>query len=227
MNDTLFGLSESYEQMLEQGISLSGENQMFFVDGRIRDLLRRLPRDFRPSRILDFGCGIGKATARLADVFPTASVVGMDIADPALARAERQYGSSRITFRNAATLSPGDSFDLCYCNGVFHHIEPELRPRIVRNLHDALADRAYCAIFENNPWNPGTRMVMRRIPFDRDAKMLSCLSLRRLLRENGFRTTRPPRFLFYYPRSLAFLRFTEVGLTRVPLGAQYYVLGYK
>jgi hypothetical protein len=38
------------------------------------------------------------------------------------------------------------------------------------------------ALFENNPWNPGARMVMARIPFDRDAVTLSPIEARRMLR---------------------------------------------
>ena len=37
----------------------------------------------------------------------------------------------------------------------------------------ALLTGGVLALFENNPWNPGTRLVMKRIPFDRNAQTIS------------------------------------------------------
>jgi hypothetical protein len=82
------------------------------------------------------------------------------------------------------------------------------------------------AVFENNPWNPGTRLVMRRIPFDRDAETLSPPAGRRLLRSAGFEVLRTD-FVFFFPRALHILRPLERRLARLPLGAQYLVLARK
>lgn len=223
----LFDLSDHYEQMLQRGIRLSGEEQHFFIAGRVRDLRLQLPPDWRPRRILDFGCGIGHTAQHLAEVFPEAEVVGIDTSAQALARAAAKYGSPRTSFRPIADFAEAESFDLGYTNGVFHHIEPALRLPALKKIHSALVPGGFFALFENNPWNPGTRLVMRRIPFDRDARLLFPRQARRLLREAGFRFCAPTRFLFYFPRALAFLRFTEPWLARAPLGAQYYVLATK
>ena len=64
---------------------------------------------------------------------------------------------------------------------------------------------------------------MRRIPFDRDAKMLSASNARRLLEGAGFEIISTD-FLFVFPRALAALRPLESTLTGVPAGAQYMVL---
>jgi hypothetical protein len=81
-------------------------------------------------------------------------------------------------------------------------------------------------LWENNPWNPGTRLVMRRIPFDRDAKTLSAPCARRLLDAAGF-DIMSTDFLFLFPRPLAVLRPLEARLTHLPAGAQYMVLCRK
>src|SRR6059036_11455 len=60
------------------------------------------------------------------------------------------------------------------------------------SLHDALP----ISFWENNPWNPGTRLVMSRIPFDRDAVPLSPPEVRRLVLTAGFRLEQAIRFLF-------------------------------
>jgi SAM-dependent methyltransferase len=161
-----------------------------------------------PSRILDFGCGTGKSCAQLAGVFPSAQVVGADLSEEALRHATTTFGSNRI---------------LCYINGVFHHILPEQRQQTLTMLRELLTPGAHLALFENNPWNPGTRMVMSRIPFDRDAIPLSFLETRRRIKAAGFHVV-GSRFLFYMPNALAPLRFIEPLFLKVPLGAQYYVL---
>ena len=59
MPEELFDLSEEYQQMLDQGISLSGESMFFFIEGRLNALRAHLPSQKKILNILDFGCGIG------------------------------------------------------------------------------------------------------------------------------------------------------------------------
>ncbi len=218
-----FDLSDQYAEMLRRGISLSGEDQQYFIAGRIRDLQSRLPRNWKPARILDFGCGFGDSAQYLSEIFPSAEVVGVDTAAGAIARARTTFGSPRLTFGDLDLLEE-EHFDLCYTNGVFHHIPPGQRASILRQIRDSLVPGGYFALYENNPWNPGTRLVMSRIPFDRDAQPISPPEARRLIFEAGFRVRSQFRSLFYFPRPLAFLRFTEPVLARFPLGAQYGLL---
>jgi SAM-dependent methyltransferase len=226
MPEQLFDLTEQYQEMLRKGIDLSGESQEYFIRGRISDLARTLPAGWLPKRILDFGCGTGSATKHLAEVFSHAVVVGSDLSEPAVAYAQEKHGSPRISFCPLGSLPDLPKFDLCHVNGVFHHIEPENRPKALKMIHDALNPGAYFSLFENNPWNPGTRMVMSRIPFDRDAIPIPPSEARRLVAAAGFRL-HSTRFLFYYPRALSALRFSEPWLVHVPLGAQYCALGIK
>lgn len=221
MPEQLFDRAAEYEAMLNQGISLSGEGQEFFIAGRVEDMRSQIPS--RPRRILDFGCGTGKATAYLSRVFSGAEIVGADLSTDALQHAETNFGSDRVRFVSITELAKFERFDLCYINGVFHHIVPAERQQTLLMIRNLLNPGAHLALFENNPWNPGARMVMRRIPFDRDAIPLSYLETRRAVRAAGFRVY-GTRFLFYLPKSLSPLRFIEPLLVNVPLGAQYYVL---
>ena len=227
MSQNPFDLSREYNAMLNQGLRLTGEDKHFFMQGRIQDLQRQLPINFSPRRILDFGCGIGDTTCLLAETFPTAEVVGIDTAEQALDYAEATYGSPRISFGPVREFSESNTIDLCYVNGVFHHIQPHQRLEVIQMIRKALVPGGSFAFFENNPWNPGTRLVMSRIPFDRDAQPLTPPEARRLLREGGFASLAPPRFLFYFPKPLAIFRVVEPFLVRLPLGAQYYVLAFK
>jgi len=222
----MFERANEYEAQLRQGTRLSGEDPLFFVNGRIADLLAHLPSGFRPRRVLDFGCGLGDASRRLGEVFPQAEVVGVDTADSALDWARTHHAGPRVSFDEVTTMGTRGAFDLCYVNGVLHHVSPDRRAAVLHTIIDTLAGGGLLAVFENNPWNPGARMVMRRIPFDRDAVPISPPATRRLLEAAGL-SCLATRSLFYFPRLLATLRPLEPLLAGLPLGAQYYVLARK
>ncbi len=213
---------ESYEEACGRGLALSGESRDYFAQQRVR-YSARLCAGMKPRRILDFGCGLGHTTPYLAEAFPGARVIGIDTSAGAIDAARKRYGSARIEFISAGeTLDPG-SIDLVYTNGTFHHIEPADRPPVVNSIARWLAPDGAFVFWENNPWNPGARMVMRRIPFDRDAKMLSYREATALLAGSGLGIERV-RSYFYFPSWLKALRPLERALEPLPLGAQYCVL---
>jgi SAM-dependent methyltransferase len=226
--EALFDKSKEYDEMLNKGISLSGEDKYFFIHGRFKDLAKNLSGKLEVKSILDFGCGIGDATVLLKQYFPNASVVGTDTADEALSYARiKNSDNGKITYTELKSFNTKDTFDLCFVNGVFHHIPLEQRAGALKLIYDALVPGGILALFENNPINPGTRMVMKRIPFDRDAIVLYPTETKNLLRTGGFKLIYPPRFLFYFPSLLAFLRPLEKALVRLPFGAQYYFIVKK
>jgi trans-aconitate methyltransferase len=223
----LFDLTAQYDAMLERGLRLSGEDRRFFIDERLRDLRGHMPGTSEVRRILDFGCGLGDTSGALADQFPGAHVVGADTSEAAIEHAREQHAGARVAFVRVDDLDSAEPFDLCYCNGVFHHIDPADRPAAVGLIHASLAAGGLFALYENNPWNVGTRWVMRRIPFDRGAQALGAGMSRRLLASAGFSRLAPTRFLFVFPRWLKLFRFCEPWLAHWPLGAQYCVTGIK
>jgi SAM-dependent methyltransferase len=90
-----------------------------------------------PLHILDLGCGTGEITRRLADLYPQAHIVGIDILEGNLALARRDstgYGA-RIVYEagDAFALQHGDaSFDLVACRHMsqavphFDHVLDEI-----------------------------------------------------------------------------------------------------
>ena len=217
-----------YDAALERGLSISGEGKDYFARERLLHLARCLERlGFRPGRALDFGCGIGSTAPILLEVFPELrQLIGIDVSAQSLDVARRRHGGSRVEFRLMSEHAPRADLDLAYCNGVFHHVVPERRAGYLREIHDGLRPGGLFALFENNPWNPGARYVMWRIPFDRDAIPLSPPDARRLVRAAGFEPVRTD-FLFLFPRALRWLRPLERLARKLPIGAQYLVLGRK
>jgi ubiquinone/menaquinone biosynthesis C-methylase UbiE len=84
----------------------------------------QLPND---PTILDAGCGTGAASIRLADAFPRARVLGVDIIDAHLdhARSSAAKVGSRVRFEHRDVFAlelPDASFDLTVCRHVLHSI---------------------------------------------------------------------------------------------------------
>jgi SAM-dependent methyltransferase len=175
---------------------------------------------------MDFGCGTGTSIPFLLNEFGPDLLLGVDPSVGSLAIAERVHGGACIRFASQIGEAAARQIDLVFCNGVFHHIPLTARSEAVNTIYSALRPGGLFALWENNPWNPGTRFIMSRIPFDRDAITLSPLAARRFLRGAGFDIVSTD-FLFFFPRRLSWLRRWEPRLTRLPLGGQYQILCRK
>jgi trans-aconitate methyltransferase len=217
--------ADSYDDACQQGLRWSGENRDYFARKRVEYVREMVSDPAAVGTIVDFGCGLGDTAPYLWESFPRARVVGLDSADAVIAKAQERFGGERAEF-HCGDLPAGRRATLVYCNGVFHHIRPANRPAVVRKIYEWLEPGGMFALWENNPWNPGTRLVMSRIPFDRDAETLSVLTAKSLLRDGGFDVVRAS-FRFYFPSALKALRPMEGLFEKLPLGAQYCVLARK
>ena len=218
---------EEYDVGLQRGLVLAGESKEYFAQRRIRWLghcLQKLP-EF-PRAVMDYGCGSGTTTPLLFDLLGATFVVGVDSSAKSLELARSGYGAARAEFWAVEQYRPTAQLDLVYCNGVFHHIPPKQRPAALDFIWRSLRPGGLFALWENNAWNPGTRLVMARIPFDRDAITLTAAETRHLVEAAGFQVLRTD-FLFIFPRALKWLRGIEPSISRLPLGAQFQVLCRK
>lgn len=73
--------------------------------------------------IADVGCGSGEITGRLAELYPQAQVLGIDILETSVAHARRRYAalSPRVRFEQGDAFDlelPADTFDLVVCRHV-------------------------------------------------------------------------------------------------------------
>ncbi|MDD5260567.1 MAG: class I SAM-dependent methyltransferase [Methylacidiphilales bacterium] len=215
-----------YDEALQEALAATGENKIFYARGRISWMASRLKhRGHTTNSILDFGCGIGSAAPVLAGCFPGAGITGVDVSAASIEKARQQHPPP-CRFLTLDQLEKEAQFDLAYCNGVFHHIAPAERLEVAKTVWKALKPGAYFAFFENNAWNPGTRYLMWRCSFDRDAVPLSIMEAGRLLKDSGF-VFEAHAFLFLFPRVLSFLRWSETLLEVLPLGGQYVLLTRK
>lgn len=217
----------NYDEALNRGLAVSGESKDYFAEQRVRILDGMLQRlNFVPRRVLDFGCGTGSGVPWLLGLAGVESVVGADVSSRSVETASRIFTDSRASFTALEHIDDHAPFDLVFCNGVFHHIPPGDRARALAKVRKVLVQGGLFALWENNPWNPGTRYVMSRIPFDRDAVTITPFEAERLVEASGFRKIRRTH-AFVFPAALSFLRWSESFLQALPIGAQYMVLGQR
>ena len=219
--------SGAYEEALNRGISVSGEDSTFFARGRLLHLAGLLTERGASSRaVLDFGCGVGNSLPLIRESLRAARVAGIDVSSDSIAMACERFRGAGFQLTTCDQLPREAAFDVAFCNGVFHHIPLDQRAESARLVYEHLEPGGVFAFFENNPLNPGTRYVMSRIPFDREAVTLLPQESRRLLRGAGFEIVLT-HYLFFFPKPLSWFRPLEPALRRVPLGAQYLVLAQK
>jgi ubiquinone/menaquinone biosynthesis C-methylase UbiE len=98
---------------------------------------KNLGEDFKPKRILDIGCGLGHNVLPLAEAFPDAEVIGLDVGAPmlryGLARA-KAMGIENVKFiqGDAAQLSAfeDESFDWVQSTMFLHETSYKTMPQI-------------------------------------------------------------------------------------------------
>src|ERR1041385_1901359 len=180
-----------YDVALERGISVSGEQRDYFARGRIQ-WLANSPREIgeQPLSPMGFGCGTGAACRFLFDLAGVTSLYGVDTSPKSLEVARRNCIGLAAQFAVLSEYEPAGHLDVAHCNGVFHHIPPGERAAAVDYIYRSLRPGGLFAFWENNPLNPGTRYVMSRIPFDRDAIPLRHTEARRMLKSGGFEILR-------------------------------------
>jgi SAM-dependent methyltransferase len=117
-------LNPQAKQMADESMVRGLDAQARAIWPQEQQLVRRytIPAE---ARILDAGCGTGEGASRLAELFPRAHVVGVDVVDHHLELARSRYAklATRLKFEHQSIFDlefPDDSFDLTVCRHVTH-----------------------------------------------------------------------------------------------------------
>ena len=222
------GFAPDYEDQVRRSIDFAGVGHDFFIRGkaeRLIEIARRLKLAAPGARLIDVGCGYGLIHPWLEPA--RFAIVGVDIAAEAIAEARRRQPANDYRVYDGELLPFADaSFDLATAICVMHHVPPPRWPHFVAEALRALKAGGALMVFEHNPWNPLTRVAVSRCDFDRDATLLSPPTLARLMAEAGFAEIER-EFLFFTPFAAAAARRLDALARRLPIGAQYVVVGRK
>lgn len=211
--------AEQYDCILKKAIPGGLTEDSYFAEYKVA-LMAACIGDKQPKRILDFGCGPGRSLPYLAHYFSEAELWGYDVSPNVLDTAHRRVPRARLFSDWNVILDV--RFDAIIAANVFHHIPLQQRPPALTQCHNVLAAEGQMFLFEHNPYNPLTRWVFERCPFDVDAEMFTLKTALRLAKEAGFRSVQHGYTLFF-PRPLSFFRKWEPLLKSLPLGAQYFI----
>lgn len=119
-------LNPQAKQMAHESMVRTLASQAQAIWPQEAPLLLRYPMPEEP-RILDAGCGTGEAASRIAELFPRATVLGVDVLDTSLDAARQRYRTlaPRLSFEQQSIYelrAADDSFDLTVCRHVIHSI---------------------------------------------------------------------------------------------------------
>jgi hypothetical protein len=82
-------------------------------------------------------------------------------------------------------------------------------------------------MIEHNPWNPATRLIVKRCSVDADAELLTARSARRLVRSEPFSILETDYFLYLPQKIFRYASALESAARKLPLGGQFAVFSEK
>lgn len=215
---------ESYGAELQRAAGFAGQEAGFFIRVKAEELLdvvRRRVGEPSQLRALDVGCGVGLTDEFLAPSFR--ELHGVDVSAGMVDAARRANPTVGYHVGDGRRLPFDDaSFEVAFAICVIHHVAPPERVQFARELRRVIAPGGLVVVFEHNPLNPLTRLVVSRCAFDEDVSLLGVRELTLLLTGAGL--DRPERrYVLFSPIDRPIMRRAERFLGSVPLGAQYYV----
>ena len=215
--------AEDYEREVEEATSFARLPRGFFLEIKVAHLLDKLKRrfaDVRQLRVLDVGCGVGLTDQILKSHLP--KLVGVDISRKSLDAARLRNPQIGYFYSVDGKLPfVDDSFDAVFAMCVWHHVPPPQWGEFLSELSRVLVKNGILLVYEHNPWNPFTRLVVSRCAFDEDAVLLSALQAARWVRQSGFGNISTDYLLLVPFKSDAVRRWEAAVLRKIPFGAQY------
>ncbi len=211
-----------YKRILDQSTAIAGESSEYFTDYKAAFVERLLGG--RSARILDFGCGVGTLSSALARRLPGVAIHGYDVSEESLAQIDPALRQKGLFTSDLAALER--SYSLIVVSNVMHHIPVEERQETINRLATCLAPSGEILVFEHNPINPLTRLVVSRCVFDENAVLLPPRELKRYFRAAGLDVVRND-YIVFFPKPLAAFRPIEPMMGWCPAGAQYALRGAK
>lgn len=222
---TFDNFSSSYKNILNKDIRFSGENADYFARYKASCIKKVLGSDFR-GRILDFGCGIGLVSKHLRQYYngDKVEIIGYDVSADSIDEAKKNIKC--VMFVNNLDDFENIAFDAVIMANVLHHVRDDERLELIMALKRKIKKNGYIFIFEHNPLNYFTKLVVKSSVLDKDAVLIYCGEIATLLKQAGFQILKKA-YIVFFPRCLKLARFLEPIMSKIPVGAQYMCIGSR
>jgi SAM-dependent methyltransferase len=168
-NDPYYGVvswdsfhRENLDENAAERFFLGGEQYVQKILGIVDE---RVASGFRPRRVLDFGCGVGRCTIPLAR--RSEKVVGVDVSGAMLSEAARNCAQRKVG--NAEFVKPDAlrglrcEFDLVHSFIVFQHIPVRRGMALTEVLLDLIAPGGVGVLHYTYRQDPRARSVQRLV----------------------------------------------------------------
>ncbi len=211
---------DSYDNILSKDLKFFSKNTNYFAKYKINILFSELNIK-NPIKVLEPGCGTGRNLFFLKKYFPNAEIVGTDISKKSVEYVKKNLKNIKCYSEDDIDVELTD-FDLIFVAGVYHHLDSSSWNKFTELCMQRLKNNGNLVIFEHNPFNPITRLIVSRCPFDNGVKLIKMKTLINHFEENNL-TLQERGYCLIFPYFMRFLQKFEFLFKYVPLGGQYYI----
>ncbi len=216
--------ASDYQAAVAESIAFAHVGHEMFIKAKAIALFDVVERHFGRSDGLDYldvGCGVGAMQRYVA---PKARrSCGIDTSAESIGAALRGHPDSELAAYDGTVIPFDDAtFDVTFAVNVVHHVEPPERPDFARELLRVTKPGGLAVVFEQNPYNPLTRLAVARCAFDEGVVLAARRRIRRLIEDAGGSVV-SSRYVLFFPVDRDLARSVEARLGWLPLGAQHYV----
>ena len=155
-----------YKQILDRSTALAGESSEYFTEYKAA-YVEKLIEKAGSNKILDFGCGVGTLSTAIAKRRAGLELHGFDVSTDSLEEVPVELRRGGLYTADLSALE--HDYSLVVISNVLHHIPVGERQGTIDRLTRVLAAGGQILVFEHNPLNPLTRLVVSRCPFDDNA----------------------------------------------------------
>jgi SAM-dependent methyltransferase len=225
INAEFDSFADNYEELLSDPIrDRFAKSSEYFHRCKLNALLRYLKKEDKDPQSLtwlDLGCGRGDLLHLGSSKFRAA--YGCDVSPASL-----KYCNVPVRVQESPTSIPfaARSFDVVTAACVYHHVDSGERIALTESARSVLRTGGIFGIFEHNPYNLLTQIIVRRSPVDVNAVLLYPSETIALMKRAGFNKIAVFYYLFFPEIGKGIMvPFLESWLHWLPLGGQYAVFG--
>ena len=217
---------DTYQSLVEDSMGFSGMSHDYVTRVKADIIIETATRRFGSlagRKVLDVGCGVGLTDVHLQG--QPWQVYGTDVSSKSVAQAKQRNPAVAYEVGSEERLPFDDeTFDLCFTICVMHHVPPAAWVEFLREMRRVLKPGGMAMVLEHNPFNPLTRLVVNRCPFDANAVLLTPRTLREKVATADLKLLSTRYFLFTPWEKL---KFVDRAFNWFPLGAQYVVVAER